>query len=225
MRTLSGPALVIYPLTGTLAFVDWVMSMEPDWYSTMFPVIVFIGQILTAFAFGILMLAWLGKFEPLSKLPLTPQFHQLGNLLLAFVVFWTYVSFGQFLIVWAGNLPHEIGWYLHRIAGHWKWVIGFLALFHFFLPFFLLLFRVTKRNPKNLVILAAMVFAAHVVDIFWMITPSLYTDGIHVSWLDFASLFGIGGLWLAMFIAMLKRAPLLALNDPRIHYHVASHAT
>ena len=185
MRTLSGPGLVIYPLTGTVVFVDWVMSMEADWYSTMFPVIVFIGQILTAFAFGTLWLAWFAKHEPLSEVPLTSHFHQLGNLLLAFVIFWTYVSFGQFLIIWAGNLPHEIGWYLHRIAGHWKWVVGFLALFHFFLPFFLLMFRATKKRPGNIGVLAAMIFAAHIVDTFWMVVPSVYKNGIAVHWAGF----------------------------------------
>ncbi|MDB6021409.1 MAG: hypothetical protein JWQ04_1266 [Pedosphaera sp.] len=222
MRTLSGPGLVIYVLTATVAFVDWVMSLEPDWYSTMFPVIVCISQILTAFAFSTMMLAWFRHYEPLSEFRLTAQFHQLGNLLLAFVIFWTYVSFGQFLIIWAGNLPHEIVWYLHRIAGHWKWVAGFLAMFHFFLPFFLLLFRATKRRAQTLASLAAMIFAAHIVAVYWVITPSFHPQGVQISWIDFAAWLGVGGVWVAMFAAMLKRAPLLPQNDPRIHYPVAN---
>jgi hypothetical protein len=221
MRTLSGPGVVIYGLTTTIAFVDWVMSLEADWYSSMFPVIIWIGQILAACAFATLLLAWFKDYEPIRGLKLTTPFHQLGNLLLAFVVFWTYVAFGQMLIIWAGNLPHEITWYLHHIAGHWKWVVGFLAFFHFFLPFFLLLFRATKRRAGALVYLAGMIFIAHIVDVFWLITGSIYTNGLQVNWIDFAALFGVGGVWMAMFIAVLKRASLLPLNDPRIHYTVA----
>jgi len=221
MRSLSGPGIVIYPLTVTFAYIDWVMSLEPDWYSTMFGVIICAGQVLMAFAFITLLLAWFKNYEPISGVITATPFHHLGNLLLSFVVFWTYVCFGQLLIIWSGNLPHEISWYLHRIAGNWKWVAGFLAAFHFFFPFFLLLFRATKRHIAALATLAAIIFAAHIVNVFWFITPAFYRVGIRVSWLDFAALFGVGGLWVAMFIAVLKRGPLLAQNDPRIQHPVA----
>lgn len=221
MRTLSGPGMVIYPLTVTFAFIDWIMSTEPEWYSTMFPVIICIGQILSAYAFVIILLNYFRCFEPMSEMTLTTPFHHLGNLLLTFVIFWTYVSFGQLLIIWSGNLPHEIVWYLHRKAGSWKWIIAFLALFHFFLPFFLLLFRASKRNPAALTILACIVFFSHIVGVFWLITPSFYRHGFQVGWIDFAALFGVGGLWIAMFIFVLKRAALLPQNDPRIQYPFA----
>ena len=223
MRSLSGPGMIIYPLTATLAFVDWVMSTEPDWYSTMFPVIICISQILSAYAFVIILLNYFRSFEPMSQMALTTPFHHLGNLLLAFVVFWTYVGFGQFLIIWTGNLPHEIVWYLHRVAGGWKWIIVFLALFHFFLPFFLLLFRASKRHGAALAVLAGIVFGAHVVDVFWLITPSFHPTGIRIGWIDFAALFGVGGVWVATFIFVLKRAALLPQNDPRIQ-HPFAHA-
>ena len=219
MRALSGPGVVIYPLTATFAYIDWVMSLEPDWYSTIFLVIICIGQILTAYAFVIILLGWFKDHEP-EAVNLT-QFHQLGNLLLTFVMFWTYVAFSQFLIIWSGNLPHEIAWYIHRIAGGWKWVVGFLALFHFFLPFFLLLFRAAKRNVRFLVTLAAIVFIAHIVEVFWVITPSFYPDGIRVHWNDFAAFLGVGGVWIAAFVAMLKRAALLPQHDPRVQFAVA----
>jgi hypothetical protein len=221
MRTLSGPGMVIYPLTATFVYIDWIMSIEPDWYSTMFPVIICIGQILSAYALVIILLNYFRNFEPMSELILTTPFHHLGNLLLAFVIFWTYVGFGQFLIIWAGNLPHEIIWYLHRVAGSWKWIIAFLALFHFFLPFFLLLFRASKRRPTALATLASIVFAAHIVAMFWFVTPSFHKTGIWISWIDFAALFGVGGVWIAMFIFILKRAALLPQNDPRIQYPFA----
>ncbi len=223
MRSLSGPGMVIYPLTATFAFVDWIMSAEPDWYSTMFPVIICISQILTAYAFVIILLHYFGNFKPMSEMALTTPFHHLGNLLLAFVIFWTYVGFGQFLIIWSGNLPHEIIWYLHRIAGGWKWIVVFLAIFHFFLPFFLLLFRASKRHAAVLAAIAAVVFISQIVDSFWMVNPSYHQTGIQVNWIDFAALFGVGGVWIAMFIFVLKRAALLPLNDPRIH-HPFAHA-
>lgn len=218
IRTLSGPGIVIYGLTTTVAFVDWVMSLEADWHSTMFPVIIWIGQVLTAYAFATMALAWFKEYKPISGLQLTAPFHQLGNLLLAFVIFWTYVGFGQLLIIWSGNLPHELIWYLHHIEGHWKWVVAFIVFFNFFLPFFLLLFRANKKYAGRLVYLAAMIFIAQIIDMFWMITPSLYTNGFQVNWIDFAAFFGIGGIWLAVFIAMLKRADLLPQNDPRLLY-------
>jgi hypothetical protein len=216
MRILSGPGVIIYPLTTTFAYIDWIMSLEPDWYSTMFGVIICAGQVLLAFTFITILLAWFKNYEPISQVKTPTPFHQLGNLILSFVVFWTYVSFGQLLIIWAGNLPHEIVWYRHRIGGNWKWIIGFLAFFHFFFPFFLLLFRTLKRHVRALVILAAIVFVSHVVELFWLITPSFHPDGIRVNWIDFAAFFGVGGIWVAMFLAALKRAPLLARNDPRI---------
>jgi hypothetical protein len=221
MRILSGPGLIIYTLTVAFGYIDWVMSLEPDWVSTMFPIIICAGQVLIAFAFITLLLAWFKDEEPISKVTTVTPFHHLGNLLLSFVIFWTYVCFGQLLIIWSGNLPNEISWYLHRIAGNWKWVVGFLAAFHFFFPFFLLLFRTTKRHVRALATLAAIIFAAHIVNIFWFIAPAFSPTGIQVNWLDFAALFGVGGLWVAIFIAMLKRGPLLPQNDPRIEYPLA----
>ncbi len=217
-RTLSGPGIVIYGLLGTVAYVDWVMSLEKHWYSTMFAVIVIIGQILLAFAFSVVLLTLLRRREPLSEVVTATQYHQLGNLLLAFVLFWTYVSFGQLLVIYSGDEPHEIQWYLHRIAGNWKWVIGVLGLFHFFLPFYLLLFRAVKRHPLPLAILAAILFTEEVIQIYWMVMPSLHQNGLAVSWLDFTAPIGIGGLWLAVFLGGLKSAPLLPQNDPGMQF-------
>jgi hypothetical protein len=222
LRTLSGVGIVIYALTVTFAYVDWVMSIEADWYSTMFPVIICIGQILTTYAFSIMVLNYFSKYQPISEtITTTIQFHHLGNLLLTFVMFWTYISFGQLLIIWSGNLPHEIIWYLHRIAGDWKAVVWFLFLFHFFLPFFLLLFRASKRNPRTLVKLAAIVFVAHMVDVYWMISPSFHPTGISISWMDFAAPIGMGGIWIAVFISNLKGPLLIPQNDPRVEYALA----
>ena len=218
MRTLSGPGIVIYPVTATFGFIDWVMSIEPHWYSTMYLVIVLAGQFLSAFAFITLMLAKFQGYEPFRDVVTRTHFHDLGNLLLAFVIFWTYVSFSQLLIIYSGNLPTEIDWYLHRIAGGWKWVVIVLGLFNFFLPFFLLLFRVMKQNVRRLVVIAALIFCAHLVEVFWLIEPTFFPQGFHIHWLDFAAPAGLGGVWLAVFAFHLKRRALLPQNDPRIEY-------
>src|SRR5438477_615524 len=217
-RVLSGPGIVIFSLLGTFAYVDWIMSLETRWFSTMFAVIILIGQILVAYAFSIIMLAVFRNQEPFATTVNRTHYHHLGNLLLTFVLFWTYISFGQLLIVYSGDLPQEVDWYLHRIAGNWKWMVGALALFHFFLPFFLLLFRTVKQHPISLTILAGLLFAMHIVDTYWLVMPSLHPGGVSISWLDFAVPIGIGGLWLSFFLSRLKAAPLLPQNDPGLQF-------
>lgn len=214
MRTLSGPAIAIVPLTASFAFVDWAMSIVADWYSTVFPVIILAGQMLIALAFITVFLVWTRHEEPFKD-SAPKAFHDLSSLLLAFVMFWTYVAFSQILITYAGNLPHEIGWYLQRIANGWVWVLGVIALLHFFAPFFLLLFRKVKTNVRLLAAIALVIFAIHAVEMFWVIAPTFYRH-VEIRWTDFAAWFGIGGIWLAVFAGNLKRHPLLARNDPRL---------
>ena len=215
LRKLSGPGLVLYPLTVTVVFVDWVMSLEPDWFSTMFPILICIGQMLSGLAFVILLLAWLGPRTSLTDIIGKENFHHLGSLLLAFTMLWAYMAFSQLLVIWSGDLPHEISWYLHRIAGGWRYILIFLVLFHFFGPFFLLLSRQMKQTRLALAAIAAVMFIAHVVDVWWMVAPSFFPHGLHVSWLDFTALFGIGGVWLFFFHWNLVRQPLVPVNDPR----------
>ena len=213
-RRLSGPGIVLFALLGTFAFVDWVMSLEKYWWSTMFGVIVLIGQLLLALSFAVVMLTLFKEQEPLAGVVTRTHYHHLGNLLLAFVLFWTYVSFGQLLIIYSGDIPNELEWYLHRIAGNWKAVIAAVAFFHFFLPFLLLLFRTVKRHVAPLTVLAAMLFTVHVVDSYWLVLPTFHQHGLEVSWLDFAAPIGIGGLWLAFFLSRLKAVALLPQHDP-----------
>ncbi|HTL18299.1 MAG TPA: hypothetical protein VL793_13770 [Patescibacteria group bacterium] len=217
-RALSGPGLVLYGLLGTFAYVDWVMSLESHWYSTMFAVIILIGQILIAYAFSVVLLALLKDEPPLSEVLTRTHFHHLGNLLLAFVMFWTYVSFGQLLIIYSGDIPQELKWYLHRIAGHWKWVVGALGLFHFFVPFYLLLFRTVKRQIAPLATLAGLLFMMHIIETYWLVMPALHRDEISISWMDFTSPMGIGGLWLAFFVWKLRAAPLILQKDPGVQF-------
>lgn len=217
-RFISGPGLVIYSLLGTFASIDWIMSLESHWYSTMFGVIVLIGQILTAYCFAVIMIGAF-KNEPSIHATLTKtQYHQLGNLLLAFVLFWTYISFGEFLIIYSGDLPHELEWYLHRIAGNWKAVLITVAAFHFFIPFFLLLFRAIKKHAAPLTTLAVLLFVMRIVHTYWLVMPAFHRDGMRVSWMDFTAPLAIGGLWFAFFLSRLKSAPLVPRNDPGLQF-------
>lgn len=215
IRKWSGPGLVLYPLTVTFTYVDWIMSLEPDWYSTMFPILICIGQMLSGLTFVILLLFWLGPRSSLSAVTGKENFHHLGSLVFAFTMMWAYLAFGQLLIIWSGDLPHEISWYLHRVAGSWHAVVAFLVLFHFFGPFLILLSRQVKRSRRALAIIAGVVFAAHIVDVWWMIEPSFYQHGIHISWQNFTALLGIGGVWLFFFTRNLESKSLVPLNDPR----------
>jgi hypothetical protein len=217
-RALSGPGLVVYGLLGTFAYVDWVMSLETRWYSTMFAIIILIGQILVAYAFSVIVLAFLRNHPPFSTIITKTHYHHLGNLLLAFVMFWTYVSFGQLLIVYSGDIPQELKWYLHRISGNWKLVIAGLGIFHFFVPFYLLLFRAVKKQIKPLALLAGILFLMHVVETYWLVMPALHPEHIVVSWMDFTAPLGIGGVWLALFLSRLRTAPLILMRDPAMQF-------
>lgn len=217
-RTLSGPGIVIYGLLMTFASIDWIVSLEKDWYSTMFGVIIGGGQILTAYAFSVVMLTLFRNQPPFDGTVSKVHYHHLGNLMLTFVLFWTYVSFGQLLIIYSGDIPHELDWYLHRIATTWKIVIGAVAAFHFFLPFFLLLFRSVKKHVPAITTLAAMLFVMQIVDTYWLVMPSFHQNGVVLSWLDFAAPIGVGGLWVSFFLWRLKAAPLLPQNDPGMQF-------
>lgn len=216
LRTLSGPGLVVYPVTMTFAALDWLMSLEKDWYSTMFAVMICIGQMLSALAFVILLLSIVRRNRQLAPIiSIDETLHKIGNLLLAFTMLWAYLEFGQLLITWSGNLPHEIAWYLNRVAGGWRWVCAFLFLFNFFIPFFLLLMRPVKRRVQILASVAGCILIAHIVDVWWTIAPSIHAAHFYFSWWAAAAFLGIGGIWTASFLKNLGSKPLVPLNDPR----------
>jgi len=223
LRTLSGPGLVLYGGTITFAAVDWVMSLEPHWYSTIYGIKFILGQALTAFAAAIVVAAWLSRTRPLSEVVTPEVFHDLGNLLLAFVMLWAYVAFSQFLIIWSGNLPEEIPWYLRRARGQWEVVAGLLIVFHFLIPFLLLLSRAVKRNVGTLALLAGMILLMRVVDLYWIIMPAFEAKGIGIHWSSAATFFGIGGLWLALWAREVKRHELVPVHDPRAWEVRAAH--
>ncbi len=215
IRALSAPGLVAFALITTMAIIDWIMVLEKDWYSTVFAPQVIIGQILIAFAVCTIMLSLLRPYAPWRGVVKIEQFHSLGNFLLAFTMMWAYLAVSQLIIIWSGNLPHEIEWYLHRVAGGWKPVAIFLGVFHFAVPFFVLLGRENKQSPRLLRALAVGFIFVHAVEVFWQVEPSHSQTGFHVSWMHFAAFFGLGGVWTAAFLARLKNHARLPSNDPR----------
>jgi hypothetical protein len=216
MRAVSAPGLVVFVFFTSFAFIDWVMSLEPNWFSTIYGVMFLVGQVLESFAFTIALVVLLAKRIPFKDHVTIQHFHDLGNLMFAFMVLWAYLSFSQFLIIWAGNLPDEIPWYLRRLRGGWGWVALTLVVFHFATPFLLLLMRKTKRHAERLVKVCALIILIRIVDVYWVVKPAFYDQRFSIYWMDFIAPVAIGGLWLGLFFWQLKSAPLLPLRDPRL---------
>jgi hypothetical protein len=217
LARLSAPGLVIYVFTVTFASIDWAESLRSDWYSTIWGFIFVVGQGLTAISFAIIAIAWLSRREPLSGAVNTSHFHDLGKLLFMFVMLWGYMAFSQLLIVWSGNLTHEISWYLPTFDTTWGWIGGFgLIVFQFLVPFLLLLSKPLKKNPVLLSSVVGILIFMRFVDLFWIVMPQYYTAGFTVHWLDFSVPLAIGAIWIADFLRQLKKQPLLPLGAPNL---------
>lgn len=216
MKMLSGPGLGLFVLTTTFASIDWVMSLDPEWSSTMFGFLFVASWALSAMAFVIATMSLLANREPLATIVRPSHFHDLGKLLLALVMLWAYFAFSQYLIIWSGNLPEETTWYLRRIRGGWGWIAIAVIVLHFALPFLLLLSRDLKRNAHKLALLAGFLLFMRLVDLFWLIEPEFNRAHFRLSWMDVVAPLGIGGIWLAVFSWQLQKRPLLPLNDPQL---------
>ncbi len=216
LEGLSGIGLVIYGFTVTFASIDWVMSLEPQWYSTIYGLLFMVSQALTALAFSIAILVWLSGRKPLSDVVRPAQFQDLGSFLLTFVMLWAYLEFSQFLIIWRGNLSEEIPWYIRRMEGIWGSVGLFLIVLSFFFPLFLLLFRDVKRRAGSLLIVALLVLVMRLLDMYWMVLPAFGGGKVSLTWMDVALPLGMGGIWFAYFLWQLQRMPILPVHDPRM---------
>ncbi|MEX0881155.1 MAG: hypothetical protein WEB59_08305 [Thermoanaerobaculia bacterium] len=214
LQRLSGGGLVVYALTTTFTSIDWVMSLEPHWYSTMYGVIFMVSQALGGLALATLAVVRLSGFEPLAGFLGGRHRHDLGKLLFAFTMIWAYVTFSQYLIVWSGNIPEEIAWYLARFRGGWGYVGLAILLLQFLLPFLLLLSRQANRNPPLLTLAAGLLVLMRFVDVAWLVLPAFSRGAFRIHWLDLSLPVGLGGLWLAYFARNLASRPLLPVNDP-----------
>ena len=210
----SGIGLLLYGLTASFSSVDWVMSIEPHWFSTIYGLQFIAGQMLSAVAFTVLVLLLLSEHEPLRDRIGAARFHDFGNLMLAFVMLWAYLAFSQYLITWSGNLPEEIPWYLSRTRGGWQWIGLMLVVFHFAIPFALLLSRAAKRSARSLSLIAGLILLLRLADTIWLVEPA-YVRELSVHWMDILAPVGIGGIWMFAFLSRLKAYPLMPLNDPR----------
>ena len=224
LQGLSGGGLVLMGLTITFASVDWAMSLDPHWFSTIYGILFMVGQALSALSFMILLVALVGHEKPLDAVISKESVHDLGKLLFAFVMLWAYISLSQFLIVWSANLPEEIPWYIRRLSGGWQFVALLLVFLHFVLPFVLLLSRGLKRNAQLLARVALGVFVIRLVDLFWLIAPDLQAHGhgeaahagLKAHPLDLVAPLFLGGVWLLMFTNELRTRPLLTPGDPEL---------
>ncbi len=218
MQAIAAPALVAYVLVATLASVDWLMSLDPHWYSSLFGVAYVIGHGVAAFAFAILVALYLSNRPPLSGKLEPKHFHDYGKLLLAFVMLWTYMQLSQLIIIWSGNLPEEVTFYLNRTEGGWKYLSLSLVFLHFALPFVLLLSRDLKRDARKLARVAILLLVMRWFDLYWLAAPAwghgAGSHGLHFHWLDVTAVVGLGGLWLGLFFRELGKRPMLPAFEP-----------
>jgi hypothetical protein len=211
-KALSGPGLILYGFTITFAAIDWIMSIDPSWISTIFGLSFLIGQVLSALCFAVVVERILFRYKPMSELLKPEQVHDHGKFMLAFIMVWAYFAFSQWLIIWAGNLPEEITWYMRRLHGGWGYVGLFLVLFHFAVPFVFLISRPFKRDITRLVWLAAWLLLMRYVDLFWIVEPN-FSVTFNLTWLDIVVPIAMGGLWLAYFFRNLSAMPLVPAYD------------
>jgi hypothetical protein len=223
MQFISGPGLGVFVVTTTFASIDWVMSLDPAWSSTIFGLIFVAAWTLSALAFTILAMSWLSQREPMNAVVQPRHFHDLGNLLLTLVMLWTYFAFSQYLIIWSGNLPEETVWYVARKHGGWGVIALAIAILQFAFPFLLLLSRATKKSARRLAMLAILILIMRVTDVIWLIEPTYNRQGFHLSWMDVVAPIAMGGLWLATFAWQLEKHSLVPFNDPQLEAALEAH--
>lgn len=217
LQNISGPGLLVFVLCLSFVLIDWAMSLQAEWFSTMFSPMLIVGQVVSALAVAIVTLSFVGHEETLAPLLKPKYILDLGNMFLAFLMLWAYLQFSQLLIVWSGNLSEEIPWYLSRIEGGWQAVSLILAILHFAVPFALLLGRRNKSDLRVLSHIAVLVLVLRVLASIWIVEPAFHLEGFTFQVLDWLLSLGIGGVWLAFFAGELQAMPLVPLKDPRLH--------
>jgi hypothetical protein len=220
-ENISGPGILVYALTMTAAVIYWVMSLDPTWYSSVYGLLFLVGQGYSVLALGIIVVLALSKAEPFKTILRTTEQHDLGKFTFAFVMLNIYLAFSQFLIIWSGNLPEEIPWYLDRIRGGWGVIITLDFLFHWLIPFTMLLSRDIKRNKRRLMGVCAWMIFAKAFDLFWLIEPNFKdaARNLHFSFgiLEYVAVpVALVAFWFAFYCTRLKQRPLVQTNDPHL---------
>ena len=222
MKMLAGPGIILYVFVMTFAAIDWVMSLSPHWASTIYGFLFVIGQLISSMSLMIAVLVLLSRTAPMEGVIQSRHLHDLGKLLLAFVMLWAYFGFSQLLIIWSGNLPEEISFYRTRLYGGWGVVAVIVLIFHFFVPFFFLLPRDVKRSAKLLPKIAMWLIFMRLVDLFWLTRPE-FTSSAVPRLMDIAAILALAGIWFAVFARNLKAQPLLPLGDPKLEEAIEVH--
>jgi hypothetical protein len=218
--------LLLYVLTSTFAYIDWVLSADAQYYSTVYGGMLMIGNVLQTFALTNLVIVLASKGDRFGGRINARILHDLGNLMFAFTIFWSYLSASQLIITWPANLPQELSWYADRTGGFWRVLCVVVALSMFLIPFLALLSQQRKRDPRRLMRVAIWLLCARIIDLFWIVEPTFRnhsagallgtSKGFTMYWTDFAAFFGLGGIWVYVFIGQLRRSPLLPLRDGRV---------
>ncbi len=216
LRQISAPGLLIFVFTATFAFIDWILSADAEFFSTVFGAILLIGNVLETFALSIVVLILISRGDRWGGRVNYKLLHDLGNLMFAFTIFWTYLSASQIIIVWPANLPMEIGYYIARTQGFWKVMTWAIGLTMFAIPFLALLSQDRKRDPKRLIRVAVWLLCANLLFAFWIVIPMYRADGFAIYWTDVVAFFGVGGVWLYAYLGQLRKRPLMPLHDPRL---------
>jgi hypothetical protein len=217
LQRVSAGGLLLYVLTLSFASTDWLMSLEPHWFSTIYGIMMLGSQGVTVFALIILTLTGLLRFKPISEIVTSVHLHDLGKLQFAFVMLWAYFNFSQYLIIWSGNLAEEVPWYVNRTQGGWQIIAVGLLFLNFIVPFAVLLSRNVKRNPGRVRPVVTLLFVMQIIYIFWLAAPAFSHGGpphFSVHWLDLAAQLGVGGIFMWMFYSQLKSQPLLPQHEP-----------
>jgi hypothetical protein len=221
-KIMAGPGIILYVFVMSFAAIDWVMSLSPHWASTIYGFLFVAGQLISSMSLMIAIVVLLARTGPLSGVLQPRHIHDMSKLLLAFLMLWAYFDFSQLLIIWSGNQPEEISFYFSRLHSQWGVVAVIVVVFHFFVPFFLLLSRDLKRNPKVLPAVAIWLILMRLVDLFWMIRPEFTRRALPNIW-DLAAALALGGLWFFFFTGNLKQAPVLPVGDPNLAEAIATH--
>lgn len=216
LQTVSAPAILVFAVTITFASFDWIMSLDPHWYSTIFGVYVFAGGFVSSIAFLILLILFFQRSGLMRSVVTEEHHHDLGKLLFAFTVFWAYIAFSQFMLIWYANIPEETLWYAHRWHHGWEYLSVLLAVGHFVLPFFLLLPRFVKRNRTLMTGVVLWMLLMHYVDLYWLVMPGFQSEGLRPHLMDLLTLVGVMGLFLATYWWMAAGRNLIPTRDPRL---------
>lgn len=216
MRRISAPGMILFALTITFAGFDWMMSLDPHWYSTIFGVYIFSGGVVGFLAFLTMIALYFHKKNVLTDEITVEHYNDLGRLTFAFVIFWAYMAFSQYFLIWYANIPEETIWFLNRWKGSWSFVTLLIVFGNFVIPFFILITRAAKRNYLFLKIMMGWLFFMHLVDIYWIVMPTLHTEGADPSWIDITTVIGIGGIFCRIFFGKLTSRPMLPVKDPKL---------